>query len=144
MQDQTHTLKYNYTVLVDRQGLMRNPGTLWPWWLTRVWVVLASWQRKELLHCLMILIRLHLELSPILGRPVQEVFLENRDKYCPHARCRPGTGPRGVVGSPSLEVFFTQLDQSSSIYLCGGPCRSRRLDQGPAVVPSDLNFSEFL
>lgn len=144
MQDQTHSLKYNDVVLMDNQGLMSNRGTMWPQWLTRVWVVLASCYREELLHCWMTLIRLHLELSQILGPVVQEMFLKNKDKYYPHARCRPGTGPREGVGSPSLEVLITQLDQSSFIYFCGGPCRSRRLDQGSAVVPSGLNFSEFI
>lgn len=70
-------------------------------------LVLAGQWREGLLHRYMALIRQHPELSPIWGHPIQKKCWEIKDKTSPQGWCSPGTGPREVVGSPSLETDLT-------------------------------------
>lgn len=72
-------------------------------------LVLAGQWREGLLHCYMALIRQHPELSPIWGHPIQKKCWENKDKTSPQGWCSPGTRPREVVGSPSLEITWSNF-----------------------------------
>jgi len=93
VQDETHGLGSISAVLVGSNGHGHQRGALWPWRLTRAWMVPASQWREGLLHHYMAPTREHPQLSPILGHLVQEKFRENRDETSPQAQCSPGTGP---------------------------------------------------
>lgn len=50
--------------------------------------------------------------------------------------------PRGVVESPSLELFKTQLSRNMSnlVYIVGYPCFEQEVDQMPSRGPLQTRF----